>query len=102
NYYEIMGNKLGLDKVSKDDQDLIANFEKILSAVKPDMTIFYQLLIDLSGEIKEEEILNHFEDSFYQVPQENERKNFIELISNYLKRRIANNISAEESRAKMR
>src|SRR5690606_5739889 len=60
NYYEMMGNKLGLDKVSKEDQDLIANFEKVLSEVNPDMTIFYQLLIDLSEEISEEKILNHF------------------------------------------
>ena len=101
-YYEMMGNKLGLDKVSKDDRDLIANFEKVLSAVKPDMTIFYQLIIELSEEIKKEEILNHFEESFYQIPEGKEHENFIDLISNYIKRRMSNKISAEEARAKMR
>ena len=102
NYYEMMGNKLGLDKISEEDRDLTANFEKVLSSVQPDMTIFYQLLIDLPSEYKQEEILDYFSGSFYTIPQENEKHDFIELINNYMKRRKKNDISEEESRAKMK
>lgn len=102
NYYEMMGNKLGLDKVSEKDHDLIADFEKMLSEVKPDMTIFYQLLIDLPEVLKDDhEILNHFSDSFYQTPEGNEKKILIDLINQYTGRRNENTISPKESRAKM-
>jgi len=66
------------------------------------MTIFYQLLIDLPSEYKQEEILDYFSGSFYTIPQENEKHDFIELINNYMKRRKKNDISEEESRAKMK
>lgn len=102
NYYEMMGNKLGLDKISEKDRELISSFEKVLSAVQPDMTIFYQLLIDLPSDLNGEALLDYFSGSFYNVPQENEKHDFIELIDNYIERRKKNNISEEESRAKMK
>ena len=46
-YYEMMGRKLGLNQVTKEDQHLIADVENLLASLHPDMTIFYQLLIDL-------------------------------------------------------
>ncbi len=102
NYYKMMGNKLGLDEIHAEEQDLIADFEKVLSAVKPDMTIFYQLLIELPEKFKDDqEILNHFSLSFYNIPEGNERKIFIDLINAYSKRRKGNKISAKESKARM-
>ncbi len=103
NYYMMMGNKLGLDKVSKEDQDLIAEIEKVLSTVKPDMCIFYQLLIELPEEFEDDkEILNHFSNSFYQIPGENDGKIFSDLINKYSNRMKANTISLEESKTKMK
>lgn len=61
-YYAMMANKLGLDGI-KDDDDiaLVAKFENVLTAIQPDMTIFYQLLIDLPTDIAtEKDMLNYF------------------------------------------
>ena len=43
-YYTMMGNKLGLDQLTAEDGLLITQLEKMLSLVKPDMSIFYQRL----------------------------------------------------------
>jgi uncharacterized protein YdiU (UPF0061 family) len=40
-YYGMMANKLGLDGINDDDDvKLVAEFEKVLAAIQPDMTIF--------------------------------------------------------------
>ena len=63
----MMGCKLGLDRVTQEDIPLINEFEKVLSLIKPDMTIFYQLLIDLheNTEGVNNPVL-HFQESFYK------------------------------------
>lgn len=97
-YYSMIGNKLGLDKVKPEDADLIGELEKTLSKVKPDMTIFYQLLIDLPLHFEnEQEILTHFKESFYREPDAIERETFYSLISNYIKRIKSNTCSREDS-----
>ncbi|MDT0684961.1 protein adenylyltransferase SelO [Autumnicola psychrophila] len=101
-YYEMMANKLGLDNVEKDDLTLVAQFEKVLSSLNPDMTIFYQLLTYLPKDLLEEEsILDYFNDSFYEIPTGNGRKSFFDLIQKYQDRLKQNSISEEESRERM-
>jgi serine/tyrosine/threonine adenylyltransferase len=99
----MMGNKLGLDQVTQEDKKLIARLEQMLALVKPDMTIFYQLLGDLPLDLEQEqEIISHFGDSFYQEPEEAERKNFIHVIKAYADRIRKNTGSREESVNRMR
>ncbi len=102
-YYQMMGNKLGLDLVMEEDQELIAGFEKVLSSVKPDMTMFYRLLIDFPiDDPDEEKVLSYFEITFYEAPDDSTKKEFVKLLVQYAKRINANTISREESREKMR
>ena len=86
-YYSMMGNKLGLDKASQEDIPLINDFEKTLSLIKPDMTIFYQRLIDLHADGYEMKDLRlHFEDCFYRELQVTETETLATLIKNYMER----------------
>jgi uncharacterized protein YdiU (UPF0061 family) len=102
-YYEMMGNKLGLDQVTQEDVALLVEFEKALTSIQPDMTIFYQLLIDLPLDVASEtDVIKHFEQSFYEELQPAERTGLFKLILQYLARVKANTCSREESLAKMR
>ena len=102
NYYKMMGEKLGLDEVDSEDQNLIAGFEKVLSTVKPDMTIFYQLLIALPSGLGKEEIMGHFQESFYEEPRGDDREMFLKLVEEYMERIEKNSIEREESRKIMK
>jgi uncharacterized protein YdiU (UPF0061 family) len=97
----MMGKKLGLDKIAKEEKELISRFEKILSGIQPDMTIFYRLLADISNEASSEEILNHIEPAFYHPLKSEEQDLFTNLITDYSKRRKNNKISPEDSRNMM-
>lgn len=102
-YYDMMSRKLGLDEPKEEDKALISNFEKTLSAVKPDMTIFYQLLIDLPKNIAaDEDLLKHFSESFYEKPEGAEEIAFLKLIRDYSQRRKENTIPEETSKSLMR
>lgn len=102
-YHSMMGNKLGLDEVTADDTRLINDFEKNLVAIKPDMTIFYQRLIDLPQELETpEEAVNHFQDSFYKPLQPGEAKGLFGLLKTYLNRIGKNAFGREESKRLMR
>jgi serine/tyrosine/threonine adenylyltransferase len=102
-YYQMMGNKLGLDKVTNQDTDLITQFEKTLATIKPDMTIFFQLLIDLPLYMEsEQEVANHFKDSLYDDLQPEQSEQLYTLISNYLERLNKNTITRSASQELMR
>ncbi len=102
-FYTMMGNKLGLDGVSEQDYNLISSFERMLSSVKPDMTIFYQRLMELPSSINTaQEVVSHFNDSFYKVPDRAKAENLFQLIKNYLERLKAGAGSREESLLKMK
>ena len=102
-HYAHMANKLGLDQVNEEDASLITDFEKVLAPLKPDMTIFYQLLIDLPlGLEGEEEVISHFRDSFYREPEKVEREELHQLIRNYIGRIKRNTCSREDSLKRMR
>ena len=97
-YYGMMGKKLGLDKVGKEEKELISQFEKVLSVIQPDMTIFYRLLADVPSEASPQEILKHFKPSYYREPNSSELEMLSALIRDYLKRRKSNNFSPETAR----
>ena len=102
-YYPMMAAKLGLDEVRPDETAFIGRVEQVLASIKPDMTIFYQLLMDLTKEMdKEEDILFHFSECFYQLLQVKEKEAFTSLIKAYQGRLERNNISREASVEKMR
>jgi uncharacterized protein YdiU (UPF0061 family) len=102
-YYTMMGNKLGLDVVSAKDRKLIDQFEKMLKSIKPDMTIFYQLLIQLPVELEnEQEVENHFQKSFYRDLTKDGVGILYNCIKAYAERIKSNKISREESKEHMR
>jgi uncharacterized protein YdiU (UPF0061 family) len=94
----MMSKKLGFDELRAKDGKLIDQFEKTLRTVKPDMTIFYQLLITLRPEGgTEENVVNHFEESFYKEPTDEEKKMLVSLIEAYTERIKTNKTTREES-----
>jgi len=102
-YYDMMGNKLGLDQVTQEDVMLIAEFEKALVSIQPDMTIFYQLLIDLPLEpLSDADLTGHFQASLYDELQKADLQSLQELISKYQNRLKANTCTREESQVLMR
>ncbi|MDB5021031.1 MAG: hypothetical protein JWQ28_2158 [Pedobacter sp.] len=102
-FYEMMGNKLGLDQVREADVALVAEFEKALTSIQPDMTIFYQLLIELPLDMEgEADVEKHFQDSFYDELQPADRTGLYKLIQQYQARLKTNTCTREESVAKMR
>ncbi|GEO05440.1 UPF0061 protein [Adhaeribacter aerolatus] len=101
-YQSMLGNKLGLDKVKPEDIDLLVALEDMLTRIKPDMTIFYQLLIALPIHPEPEEaVLNHFKDSFYRAPEGKEQELFLNFIKTYQERIQKNSIGPEERITRM-
>jgi uncharacterized protein YdiU (UPF0061 family) len=102
-YHVMMGNKLGLDEVTDEDISLINEFEKVLSAIKPDMTIFYQRLTEFHADIENSsDPLIHFKDSFYKDPQQSEKDALYSLVRRYVERIKTNKCSRNESSMQMR
>jgi len=90
-YFEMMAGKLGFDAVNEREISLIDAFEKMLRIVKPDMTIFYQLLISLPMEVQEPAaITHHFEASFYKSLTADQTTLLADVMEKY-KTRIAEN-----------
>jgi len=99
-FYQMMGNKLGFDEITEKDVPLISGLEKMLATIQPDMTIFYQLLIDIP-EATGEELVQHFAESFYNDLSETDTALFLQWIKQYSERRKQNIISPEESIKRM-
>jgi len=99
----MMGNKLGLDEISEADQQLCDSFEECLSQIKPDMTIFYQLLINLPSSFDDEDVLlNWFKPGLYNLPAASDLTLLQQTISAYQNRINANRITSVEREAKMK
>ncbi|MDB5192562.1 MAG: hypothetical protein JWQ96_2125 [Segetibacter sp.] len=102
-FYTMMGNKLGLDELRPEDITMIGEFEKVLRMVKPDMTIFYQLLMDVPAEIENEQaVVTHFAESFYKEPTPEQVEALYTLIKRYADRIKLNTTTREESQETMR
>jgi uncharacterized protein YdiU (UPF0061 family) len=101
-YFRMMANKLGLDEVRQEDTNFIQDFEKMLKTIKPDMTIFFQLLIELSDKQEEKDYAHHFKESFYKEVKDEEIELLNSLMKTYVQRLKTNTISKKESLEIMR
>ena len=102
-YYAMMASKLGLDEVKPEDANLIAQFEETLSEIKPDMTIFYQLLIELPLDLADEKAVTaYFKDSLYDELNPTESKKLFSLVQAYAERIRKNAIFEAEKTLIMR
>jgi uncharacterized protein YdiU (UPF0061 family) len=102
-FYLMMGNKLGLDAVRQDDIKLFNDLEKTLRIIQPDMTIFYQFLIDLPLDVNNKEaVVDHFDDAFYEQLSAEEAGHLFNWITAYTERISTNKITREESVLRMR
>ena len=99
-YYTMMANKLGFDALLEADKKIIDAFEDMLRVLQPDMTIFYQLLIDLPLDVQtEEEVYKVFAEAFYSKP---DKTILYTGMMSYIARMKQNTCSAEVSKACMR
>lgn len=102
NYYnQMMAAKLGLDVINKKDVDLLNKLEEMLSLLQPDMTIFYQLLIDLPGTFTPEALSVHFEHAFYTSITQPQSDILYDWMQRYANRLTENKISKETSQQQM-
>jgi uncharacterized protein YdiU (UPF0061 family) len=101
-YFGMMADKLGLDELKEGDQQLIENFEESLVLAKPDMTIFFQLLIDLPNTKEKDLLIAHLLPAYYQEPTEETIESLYQTLLAYQKRLAENNITKEASQAIMR
>lgn len=102
-YHAMMADKLGLDEFRADDQELVEAFEKTLTLLKADMTIFYQLLITLPRETATEEAVQiHFSPSFYELPDKVSLQVLWKTINDYQLRIRHNKTSSKVSQEIMK
>jgi serine/tyrosine/threonine adenylyltransferase len=95
-YYEMMGNKLGLDEVVREDVQLINQLERVLASLKPDMTIFFQELANMPADIKDKAALvQHFDAAWYETPASADS---LQAFMAAYATRLAHNKSSEEAR----
>lgn len=98
-----MAGKLGLDRLRDEDRMMIDDIEETLDRIKPDMTIFFQLLISLSSASAEPEaIVSHFHPAFYGEPDTSSLEKLVLTIRTYQSRIQINEISEDASKAIMR
>ena len=82
---------------------LIAQFENTLAAIKPDMTIFFQLLIDLPLYMgSAEEVATYYKESLYEDLTEEQSTQLYTLTTAYLERLNKNTITRQASQDLMR
>ncbi|MGY0034352.1 protein adenylyltransferase SelO family protein [Pedobacter sp. NJ-S-72] len=99
----MMAGKLGFDEFKEQDQELIEAFEKTLTLLKADMTIFYQLLMTLPIETSTQEaVTSHFSASFYELPNKDTLQTLTETINHYHLRIRENKTSNEVSKEIMK
>jgi serine/tyrosine/threonine adenylyltransferase len=102
-YYQMMGRKLGLANVGEEDVSFINEWTKLLANIKPDMTIFYQLLIHIDTEWKEKgDFVNHFKESFYHELNDKEQRSLHQMMMAYIKRLKKNTIDRKASQKIMK
>ena len=102
-YFLMMGRKLGLDEVRQEDVKLFTQLEETLTSIQPDMTIFYQLLIDLPLYMaSKEEVAKHFEQSLYSDLTAEQSEALYAFIKVYLARINTNKITRQASQEHMR
>jgi uncharacterized protein YdiU (UPF0061 family) len=102
-YYLMMANKLGLDEVREGDSTMFRDIEKTLHLTQADMTLFYQLLIDLPLSSDDVEgVFEHFRECFYKELSPEELDAFGSVIKAYINRVRTNTTAREDSIRRMR
>src|SRR5690606_27235028 len=102
-YFLMMTKKLGLDRFRPEDQELIVSLENTLADIKPDMTIFYQLLAELPLQVETiQKVEDHFRECFYNPLKKREAEALFQVITRYIERLNLNSISRVESKEMMR
>lgn len=94
-YYKMKGKKLGFTNPGEDERKIIARFEAVLSNIQPDMTIFYRLLAEMPLKADAEQLMKHFQSSFYKYLQPQEQEEFIRLLTDYSKMTKNDGLSEE-------
>jgi len=100
-YYDMMAAKLGLDEVREEDIALITDWDKMLAALKPDMTLFYQRLAALPA-TGESDMAARFHDSFYRALSAEEHRQLTGMLERYLARRQTSTLPPEASAGRMK
>lgn len=101
-YYRMMGNKLGLgESITPEDQVLISKFEKLLSDLQPDMTLFYRMLLKLTPDSGPTEIRTYFDHTFYRQLEPTEQQDLNQLLLSYIARRKEDELPWELSQELM-
>jgi uncharacterized protein YdiU (UPF0061 family) len=101
-YYAMKAGKMGLDEVKGNDIELIDQFENLLATLQPDMTIFYQLLIELPEDSQDEQaIATYFAPALYDQLNSSERELLSKNIKNYQARMALNKTSKEVAKSQM-
>jgi serine/tyrosine/threonine adenylyltransferase len=86
----MMAGKLGLDEVRDGDPELFARLEKMLVTTRPDMTIFYQLLMSMpQDEADDDRLMAHFKESFYVEPDPGQNQEMLQVLRQIARRRAA-------------
>jgi uncharacterized protein YdiU (UPF0061 family) len=93
-FYGMMGRKLGWDKIDVAEIELISEIEKMLAATHPDMTLFFQSLIDMP--LQEDAWQEHFSSCFYQPLNEAEQQLFTTVMRLYAQRVEKNEAPKED------
>jgi uncharacterized protein YdiU (UPF0061 family) len=102
-YYAMMANKLGLDNLTETDIKLITDLEEVLTRLKPDFTMFYQLLQDFPENLTLAlPAAEHFQACFYNAPDAKKTELLQNWLNIYLTRYQNNTISPAESKERMR
>lgn len=100
-FYGVMAAKLGLDKITNDDVSLVSDLEKLLATLQPDMTIFYQCLIDLPANVDATSAVAHFAESFYREPTAAEATMLTNWGQRYAERKAADGLPSSISQQRM-
>lgn len=102
-YYGMMGQKLGFDNVGKEEMHLISDMEKMLGTLHPDMTLFFQQLITLPLETKNESAWeSFFSESLYTSLDEAQGQQLETTMNAYVQRLLKNRVPRESVQEKQR
>lgn len=101
-YFVMMANKLGIDKIDDNTISIVTQLEELLNTVKPDMTIFFQQLIEFDAASNENEIMQHFENAFYHQLKEAEEGLFLAWVEAYKKVLAESAYTREQAKDMMR
>lgn len=94
-YYAMAGKKIGLESLQEKDGELLTRLDSFLKTAQPDMTIFYRLLTTLPAERTQAAVLQHFSESFYNAPSQQDAEGLYQWVQAYTDRLNETGINPE-------